>query len=246
MTKKIVAAEPEAVYADALRTLTESGVPFLVGGRMRWVHMPISIATPKISMSFCRTGDCPRLLTALESAGFQPELTDANWLAKAFKGENYVDLIFSSGNGLAPVDDLWFEHCRDAEVCGRNVKLAPPEEIIWSKSTVQSRYRYDGADVQHIIRMEGRNLDWRRLLSRMEPIWEILLAYLMLFRFVYPSERDAVPQWLMQELSIAPMRNYAYRSRTSASAVAPCSRETSTCQTFWSGGTSKPERKPPT
>jgi hypothetical protein len=34
----------------------------------------------------------------------------------------------------------------------------------------------------------------------MEPHWELLLAHLLTFRFVYPSDRDVVPEWLMREL----------------------------------------------
>jgi hypothetical protein len=43
-------------------------------------------------------------------------------------------------------------------------------------------------------------LDWQHILSRMEPIWEVLLAHLINFRFVYPADRDAVPAWLMREM----------------------------------------------
>jgi hypothetical protein len=34
----------------------------------------------------------------------------------------------------------------------------------------------------------------------METHWELLLAHLINFRFVYPSEQDVVPRWLLDEL----------------------------------------------
>src|SRR5438094_10435947 len=34
----------------------------------------------------------------------------------------------------------------------------------------------------------------------MEQYWEVLLAYLLNFRFIYPSEREKIPSWLMLEL----------------------------------------------
>jgi hypothetical protein len=34
----------------------------------------------------------------------------------------------------------------------------------------------------------------------MEAYWEVLLIQLLNFRFVYPSERDLVPRWLLEEL----------------------------------------------
>ena len=61
-------------------------------------------------------------------------------------------------------------------------------------------FRFDGADVAHILRRQGRTLDWQRLLDRMGPEWEVLLAHLVNFRFVYPAERDVVPAWLLHEL----------------------------------------------
>jgi hypothetical protein len=111
-----------------------------------------------------------------------------------------VDLIFSSGNGVATVDDLWFTHARPGRACARDVWLVPPEEMVWSKAFVLERERYDGGDINHVFRALGRQLDWRRLLQRFERYWEVLLSHVMLFRFSYPSEQDAVPDWLMLEL----------------------------------------------
>jgi hypothetical protein len=132
--------------------------------------------------------------------GWRTERTDEVWLYKAFKGEWYVDLIFSSGNGVAAVDDEWFQHAQEGRVFGQKVKIAPPEEMIWSKAFVLERERYDGADVNHLIRATGRSLDWARLLRRFEAHWEVLFSHLLLFRFAYPSERSVVPRWLMVDL----------------------------------------------
>jgi hypothetical protein len=65
---------------------------------------------------------------------------------------------------------------------------------------VLERERYDGADVNHILRASGRSLDWRRVLRRFDRYWEVLLSHLMLFCFSYPAVRSAVPQWVMKEL----------------------------------------------
>jgi hypothetical protein len=72
--------------------------------------------------------------------------------------------------------------------------------MIWSKSFVVERERYDGADICHLIRARGPELAWRRLLERFGPHWRVLLAHIVLFGFVYPGERDKVPQWAVQEL----------------------------------------------
>ena len=44
------------------------------------------------------------------------------------------------------------------------VKLAPAEEMIWSKAFIMERERYDGADVAHLLHACARRMDWQRLL----------------------------------------------------------------------------------
>lgn len=191
---------PEKYYSDALKLAAKTEIAFMVGGAyaMR-EYADIERETKDIDL-FCKAGDFERLLGAFASAGYRTEITDAAWLAKAFHGDQYVDLIFNSGNGLCPVDDTWFEYARSAVLLGCDVRLIPPEEELWTKMLVQDRYRFDGADVAHILRKCGRELNWERLLRRMEPYWEIMFAQVLTFRFIYPSERDAVPKWIMEEL----------------------------------------------
>ena len=43
-------------------------------------------------------------------------------------------------------------------------------------------------------------LDWDRLLWRFGPRWRVLLSHLVLFGFVYPSERDRIPAWVIEQL----------------------------------------------
>lgn len=191
----------EAFYRHALDVLGDTGVPFLVAGAYALrAYTGISRDTKDFDI-FCTPGDFPKLLQALGGAGYATEVTDANWIAKAFRGENYLDLIFDAGNGIARVDETWLEHAPMDEMLGHEVKLVPVEEMIWSKSYVEDRYRYDGADIAHLIYRKGRTMDWHRLLMRMDRDWELLYAHLLNFRFIYPSERDCVPSWLMDELA---------------------------------------------
>lgn len=190
----------EAFYCAALDVLDETGVPFLVGGAWCMREYGDIYRDTKDLDIFCRPRDYPSLLTALGQAGYDTEITDATWLAKAAQGDYYVDLIFSSANGICTVDDLWFEHARSSVLLDRRVKLAPPEEVLWTKAYVQQKGRFDGPDVLHIIRKQGRNLDWQRVLNRMDEDWPVLLAHLVTFRWVYPSERDAVPDGLISDL----------------------------------------------
>jgi hypothetical protein len=98
------------------------------------------------------------------------------------------------------VNDDWFARAYEVEVYGTSVRITPPTEFILSKLFIQTRYRYDGADVVHTILKKHDEIDWQRLLTAMELYWEVLLIHIMNFRFIYPTKRDLVPRWLFDEL----------------------------------------------
>lgn len=186
--------------ADALRALAGSDVPFLVAGAYAFFEYTGIFRDTKDLDVFLRRSDLEPAFEVLEAAGFRTEVSEPGWIGKAWRGEWFVDLIYSSGNGVAVVDDLWFEHARPARVMGVPVLLAPPEEMIWSKSFVLERERYDGADVNHLLRAAGQDLDWDRLLARFDRYWEVLLSHLLLYRFAYPGERSKVPDRVLRTL----------------------------------------------
>lgn len=193
-------AEELDCRAAALRALADAKVPFVVAGAYAFFEYTGIFRDTKDLDLFLRARDLEAAFRALEKVGFRTELTDPGWIGKGFQGEYFVDLIFSSGNGVAVVDDLWFENARPGEVMGQKVLLAPPEEIVWSKSFVVERERYDGADVNHIVHACGDEMDWNRVLARFDRYYEVLFSHLLLFRFAYPSERSKVPAWVMEEL----------------------------------------------
>jgi hypothetical protein len=201
--------------AAALQALEASSVPCLVAGAYAFFEYTGLFRDTKDLDLMLRERDLPAAFRSLEGAGFRAEIVDPVWLGKAFRGPWLVDLIFSSANGVAGVDDDFFEHARTGRVMGRPALLAPPEEIIWSKAFVLERERYDGADLNHLFHACGAGLDWRRLWRRMERHWEVLLSHLLLFRFAYPGSAGVVPAWLVRELA---RRTRAMRS---AGAVPP-------------------------
>jgi Nucleotidyl transferase of unknown function (DUF2204) len=188
-------------YVRTLMVLNDAGIPYLIGGAYAMGTLAgVERHTKDIDV-FALRRDRDAILRVLEADGYRTEVTFPHWLAKAWIVERFVDVIYASGNGTATVDDDWFEHAVDAELLGIPVRLCAPEEIIWSKAYVQERERFDGADIAHLIRKSGRDFDWPRLLRRFEDHWRILLAHLVSFGFVYPGERDIIPQWVIRELS---------------------------------------------
>lgn len=188
------------LYREALASLQAGRVPFLVGGAYALSrYTGIDRVTKDLDL-FVAERDCPGALEALARIGCRTELTFRHWLAKGVREDGLVDLIFGSGNGIAVVDDDWFTHAPQERVCGVDVLICPPEELAWSKAFVMERERYDGADVLHLIRGLGPGLDWRRLLGRFGEHWRVLFGHLVLYGFVYPSERHRIPRWVHEEL----------------------------------------------
>jgi hypothetical protein len=193
-------AKASAFYRDVLAALTEAGLPFLVGGALALRFYAGIVRHTKDLDIFLRFEHYPLALKNLAERGYRTEVTDIQWLAKAFSEEHFVDIIFGSGKGLGLIDQGWFDHAVDGEILGLPVGFCPPEETIWSKAFIMERERYDGADVAHLLRACGSNLDWPRLLQRFGPHWRVLFSHLVLFGFIYPSEQSQIPGWVLTEL----------------------------------------------
>ena len=188
-------------YRHALEVLAASDVPFLLGGAYAFgYYTGISRHTKDLDL-FVRPAHVRPMLDVFADAGYRTEMIFSHWLAKVNHGADFVDVIFSSGNGLCVVDDRWFEHAVAAEVLGVGVRLIPVEEMIWQKAFIMERERFDGADGTHLLRARGRRLDWDRLLARFGPRWRLLLAHLVLFGFVYPAHRDNIPVEVLRTLT---------------------------------------------
>lgn len=192
--------DAEGFYSEAVRQLAESGVPFLLAGTFALsAYTGISRQTKDVDV-FCRPGDYPHILARFKRLGYRIVIEDDRWIAKVLKGRLFLDVIFASSNGVVPIDDRWFEHARQSTVLGTPVKVIGPTELVWSKCFIQARDRYDGADIAHMILRGSDQIDWARLLHHMDVHWELLLIHLLGFQWIYPSERDKVPRWLMDEL----------------------------------------------
>jgi hypothetical protein len=189
-----------AFYTEVLKILKDSKFTFMVAGGFA-VNAYTGLQRPTKDIDvFVKAGDYPKILNKFTSLGFKTTVHDERWIAKIFKGKFYVDLIFGSSNLVAPVTDDWFNNSTTAKVFNYEVKIPSVTELIWSKVFIQNRERYDGADVAHLILLKHQDINWERLLGSLEQYWEVLLIHLLNFRFIYPSEREKIPSWVLREL----------------------------------------------
>jgi hypothetical protein len=191
---------PNDFHLTTIAALQNAKIPFLIAGAyVVEVYAGVSRRTKDFDLCI-RPQHVEPALDALARAGFRTEVTSPHWLAKAKYGRDYVDLIFRAGNGLCEVDDLWFERAHTHELAGLHVKLSAPEDAIWMKAYIMERERFDGADVAHILLRCAEKIDWHHLVQRFGPDWRVLLSHLVLFGYIYPSERERVPAPVIEEL----------------------------------------------
>ena len=130
-------------YQHALRIMTASRVPYLVGGAYGFAcYTGIARHTKDLDL-FVRRQDIDATLAAFRAGGYKAEIVFAHWLGKAYHDGDFVDIIFNSGNGACPADDSWFEHAVPGIVLGHHVQLMPVEEMIWQKAYIMERERYE-------------------------------------------------------------------------------------------------------
>jgi hypothetical protein len=188
------------LFRDVLILLEENSVPFAVSGAFALQqHSGICRETKDLDI-FLPAEDVSGALACLMSRGFECEVSDPVWLAKAFRDQYFVDLIAGMSNAVITVDASWIQRAHPVTVLGVSTRMLAPEELLLSKLFVTRRERFDGADLAHIVYATRGKLDWDRILKLVGEHWEILLSSLLLFRYVYPSHSDYVPATLWQDL----------------------------------------------
>ncbi|MBX6772033.1 MAG: hypothetical protein IRY83_09940 [Chloroflexi bacterium] len=186
-------------YALAMRLLEADRIPFVVGGA--WAVR--QFAPPgRMTLDLDLMVEPPVLERALQT------LTDAGGcllghdrieVRLGFRGME-IDLVHHIAHGEYAVDASWRTKALPASLFGTPTSVAPPGLLIWSKLFIAARHRFDGADILHLIHADRQLIDWHDLLERLRPYPELLLAYLHLFDFCYPGDRDRIPSWLWEAL----------------------------------------------
>lgn len=192
--------EAASLYREVLLAMNEHGLPYAVAGAFALQKYTGICRITKDLDLFMKTEDVPAALRYLGRCGFDCEIPDPVWLAKAQRGEYFVDFISGMSNAVIVVDDSWMERSQPAVVAGVQSRIISAEDLVASKLFVTRRERFDGADIAHIIYRTRGTLDWERILELVGEHWEVLLWHMILFRYVYPAHSSYVPAPLWQDL----------------------------------------------
>jgi nucleotidyltransferase DUF2204 len=187
-------------YREVLQLLNRHGIPYAVSGAFALQqHTGIWRVTKDLDV-FLTAVAVPKALTVLAEAGFRCEIPDPVWLAKAHRGDFFVDLITGMSNAALFVTDEWIQRSRPAVVVDVSTRVLAPEELLASKLFVTRRERFDGADIAHVIYGTPGELDWYRVLTIIGEHWEILFSAIVMFRYIYPAKTHFVPAHIWKEL----------------------------------------------
>ena len=193
-------AEQIELFHAVLQHMKDRNVPFVVSGAAALrQHTGIARNTKDLDL-FLPAEYVHAALQSLQEEGFETEINDPVWLAKAHRGEYFVDLITGMSNAVVLVDQSWIDRGIPCKQFGVEVKVLAPEERIASKIFVTRRERFDGADLAHVIYGTKGKIDWDRVLQLMGEHWEMLLWTLVLFHYVYPAHADYVPKRIWDDL----------------------------------------------
>ena len=193
--------EQEALYREVLLAMEAAKIPYAVAGAFALQkHTGICRYTKDLDL-FLRSEEAPFALQHLQNHGFETEIRDPVWLAKAHRDDFFVDLITGMSNAVFVVDESWIQLAVPAIIVDVPTRVLAAEELIVSKLFVTRRERFDGADIAHVIYGTKGKLEWNRIVRRVGEHWEVLLWTLVLFHYVYPSHTNFVPSWLWMELT---------------------------------------------
>jgi Nucleotidyl transferase of unknown function (DUF2204) len=194
------APEQEQLFQEVLRLLNEKQVPYMVSGAFALQkHTGIWRDTKDLDL-FLPAENMKHALQYLQDAGFECEVCDPVWLAKARRGDYFVDLINGMSNAVIMVERSWFEHSIPAQVLGVETRVLAAEELLASKLFVLFRERYDGADMAHIIFASEGKLDWNRVVELVGEHWELLFSVIVMFHYIYPTSAEFVPKSVWEDL----------------------------------------------
>ena len=151
------------VLDEALDALGRAHIPFLLIGGIGSAVYGRDQGTRDIDV-FVRPETARRVLEVLDARGFDTEEVAERWLYKATKHGVLVDVIFRSSRDILLGDEM-LARARVMPFRGREVPLAPPEDLIVMKACAMSedtsRYWYDAVSI-----VAHSELDWDYLVAR--------------------------------------------------------------------------------
>ena len=151
------------VLAEAVRIVEDEGIPYVIGGSIASNEWGRPSAVGDVDLIVQPT-EAKRLLKAFDSAGYDTEEADPNWLYKAKKGDVSVDIIFEM-EGHLYLEDAMVGRAALSEIHGTRLRLMAAEDFVVSQAMSAGEdtpdYWYNALGV-----LAKTQLDWDYLVER--------------------------------------------------------------------------------
>ena len=202
----VIPSDQWPLYRQAIQAVRRAGVRFLVGGGFGLAAYTGRWRNTKDMDLYVLPADRERTIQALTEAGFGDYYDslpyDRGWIYRSTRDGIIIDIIWSMANQRAQVDEQWFAHARPVVIRGQELKVVPLEEFLWCKLYIIQRDHCDWTDVLNLIYAVGPQIDWDRVLKRLEDDVPVLRAVLTLFGWLSPSRAAKLPQKLRDQLGL--------------------------------------------
>jgi putative nucleotidyltransferase-like protein len=204
MWPECITDEQWSVYRRVITDCQAAGLRFAVGGGLAiGVYTEMWRDTKDIDL-YVLPQDREVMRQVLNRAGlvdFYDQLPyDRSWIYRSVQDKVIVDVIWAMANYKTQVDERWILDGPVVTIRDLEIRLVPPEEMIWAKLYVLQRERCDWPDVLNIIHAQGERIDWNRLLQRLADDAPLLHSALRVFRWLCPTEAKTLPSWLRRDL----------------------------------------------
>ena len=196
-----------ASYRSAIEALRNAGIRFLLGGGFGLAVFTHRWRNTKDIDFYILPRDREAAIAALSAAGFVDYFDqrpyDRGWIYRSTRNGIIVDIIWSMANRRAEVDEQWFEHASSITIREEMVQVVPAEELLWCKLYIMQRDHCDWTDIFNLLYSAGSQLDWDRLVQRLEDDLPLLQAALMVFQWLCPGRAAELPAKLRKQLHLA-------------------------------------------
>ena len=203
---EVIPPDQWALYKQAIQAMRRAGVRFLVGGGFGLASYTGRWRNTKDMDFYILPSDRERAMQLLTEAGFADLYDslpyDRGWIYRSTGGGIIIDIIWSMANRRAQVDPVWFQNAKSLLVRDEMIELVPAEELLWCKLYVFQRDHCDWTDVLNLTYAVGPQIDWDRVLRRLEDDVPVLRALLTLFGWLSPSRWAKLPQKIREQLGL--------------------------------------------
>ena len=193
-----------SAFRQALEALNNSNIPFVIGGAFSIFHYSGMWRNTNDLDIYMERSYLPSAVRVLTEAGFRDygEMAagDNEWIHHAVKYDTLVDIIWQPPNHMVPVDESIYARGPHGTFLDVPVRFLPADELVWTKLFTMNRHRCDWPDIFHVVRGNARDMDWWRLLNKIGDNWPVLLSFIILFDWTYPSDSPAIPEAIREEL----------------------------------------------